>query len=153
GLDVGEMPWLAASFLALAVLALLLGYALTRGLTPRAAASFIRDGREWREAERRAEQLLTETLPASDLRRLRQRGFLEVPSRQFERRVYRIPRVQGPVAVYENGVLTNLLCVRPVEPIPNGDAVLLHKLLLEGDESAYLRVANSIRPRPYAYRI
>ena len=92
-------------------------------------------------------------LPPPDLRQLRQRGYLEVRSRQFPQRVYRIPRVQGPVGVYEGGLLTNLLCVRPLEPIPNGDVVMLHKLLLEADEAAYLRVANSIRPRPFAYRI
>ncbi len=110
-------------------------------------------GSEWRRAESRAEQMLAEMLPAEDLQRLRQHGYLEVASKQFEDRTYRVPRFQGPVAVYERGMLTSLLCVRSVEPIPNGDAVLMHKLLLEADESGYLKVANWIRPRPFAYTI
>jgi hypothetical protein len=108
---------------------------------------------DWREAERRAEAMLNDILPSSDLRVLAQKGYLEVPSRKFSDRVYRIPRYQGPVAVYEGGALTNLLCVRSVDPIPNADAVLMHKLMIEGDEDGYLRIANSIRPRPYSFSL
>lgn len=105
---------------------------------------------DWREAEKRAEAMLSEVLPEREVRQLAQKGYLEVPSRKFASRVYRVPRYQGPVAVYEDGMLANLLCVRSVDPIPNADAVLLHKLLIEGDEDTYLATANSIRPRPYS---
>ena len=106
---------------------------------------------DWREAERRADEMLAELLPAQDVHELNRRGYLEVPSPKRAERVYRIPRFQGPIAVYEGGVLTNLLCVRSVEPIPNADAVLLHKLMIEGDEEGYLKIANTIRPRPYSF--
>lgn len=106
---------------------------------------------DWREAERRAEVLLSDILASRELRILTQKGYLEVPSRIYSDRVYRIPRYQGPVAVYEAGALTNLLCVRSVDPIPNADAVLMHKLMIEGDEESYLKIANSIRPRPYSF--
>ncbi|MHB1005089.1 MAG: hypothetical protein ACYC3S_05535 [Chloroflexota bacterium] len=108
---------------------------------------------DWREAERRAEAMLSEMLPATDQQYLSQRGYLEVPSGKFAERRYRIPRFQGPVAVYERGSLVNLLCVRSVEPIPNADAILLHKLMIEGDEEGYLKAANSIRPRPYSFTV
>jgi hypothetical protein len=57
------------------------------------------------------------------------------------------------VGVYENDSLTNRLCVRSVDPIPSADVVLVHKLMIEGDEDQYLRLANSIRPRPYPFTL
>jgi hypothetical protein len=140
-------PEAAAPLLALLVIAIYLA-------AMRSLARIIDDRfdplHDWREAEKRAEAMLSEILPPQELRVLSQKGYLEVRSRKFEDRVYRIPRFQGPVAVYEGGSLTNLLCVRSVDPIPNADAVLMHKLLIEGDEESYLKTANSIRPRPYA---
>mgnify|MGYP005847800133 CR=1 FL=1 len=137
--------------LVLAVVGTTLAYLFVMRLLARLVDERFEVNRDWREAEHRAELMLSEMLPAQEVQRLHQRGYLEVPSRQFQDRTYRIPRYQGPVAVYEGGVLTNLLCVRSVEPIPNGDAVLLHKLMIEADEAGYLKVANSIRPRPYAF--
>lgn len=144
------MPELGVPLLAVAVIGVYL-------LLMRVLAKLIDDHfdplYDWREAEKRAETMLGELLSAADLGVLARKGYLEVPSRRFGNRVYRVPRFQGPVAVYEGGVLTNLLCVRSVEPIPNGDAVLMHKLMIEGDEDGYLRVANSIRPRPYSFTL
>lgn len=119
---------------------------VSRGLTEKRHSSA-----GWQESERRAEALLSELLPAGELRRLREAGYLEVTSERHVGRVYRIPRYQGPVAVYEEGSLTYLLCVRSVEPIPNADVVLLHKLMIEGDEEAYLEVANPIHPRTCSF--
>ncbi len=147
-----DLSWLPADAgLPLVVVAVLTAYLLAiRGL-----ARLVEDRSDplydWREAERRAERLLAEMLSATEVRTLQQRGYLEVASAKYADRVYRIPRFQGPIAVYEGGVLTNLLCVRSVDPIPNADAVLLHKLMIEGDEDAYLRAANSIRPRAYTF--
>ncbi len=104
----------------------------------------------WRDAEERAEKVMLEVLSPLELQQLSQRGYLEVPSRRYADRVYRVPRHPGLVGVYEKGVLVNRLCVGAVEPIPTGDAVVLHKLMIEGDEEEYLRLANPIRP-PYPY--
>ena len=38
------------------------------------------------------------------------------------------------VKVYEGGVPVMALCVQSMEPIPDGDAVLMHKLMIEGNE-------------------
>lgn len=101
------------------------------------------------EAVRRAEQLLRETLSADEYQTLERRGFLEVPSRLVPDRVYRIRR-RGPVEVHEGGRLLTLLCLRPLVYLPEPDLVVLHKVLLEGDEQRYVRTANRLAPRPAA---
>ncbi len=99
-------------------------------------------------AEKRADELLRACLGEEEYGRLATAGYLEVPSSLQPDRLYRIPKRRGPVAVYERGTPIMALCVQPVEPLPRGDTVLLHKLLIEGDEERYLRVA---RPLPYRY--
>ena len=59
---------------------------------------------DWREAQERAEQMLRDVLAEDEYRQLCRRGYLEVPSRSRPRRIYRIPRHQGQVKVYEGGV-------------------------------------------------
>jgi hypothetical protein len=145
--------WPSLALLAVALAGLAVTYVVTVRLLSLAKSSREAYGSEWRRAEARAEHMLAEVLPAEELRRLRQRGYLEVVSKQFADRTYRVPRFQGLVAVYEKGVLTTYLCVRSVEPIPDGDLVLMHKLLLEADESGYLKAANWIRPRPFVYTL
>ena len=55
------------------------------------------------------------------------------------------------VKVYEGGVPIMALCVQSVEPIPDGDAVLMHKLMIEGNEQEYLRIANRFEPTLYGF--
>jgi hypothetical protein len=62
-----------------------------------------------------------------------------------------VPRHQGQVKVFESGVPIMALCVQSVEPIPDGDAVLMHKLMIEGNEEEYLRVANRFEPTLYGF--
>ncbi len=107
-------------------------------------------GAVWQAAERQAEAMLREVLSEPELRQLAQHGYLEVASRRFPQRTYRIPRHPGLVGVYERGLLVSRLCVGAVEAIPAGDSVLLHKLMIEGSEDDYLRLANSIKP-PYPF--
>jgi hypothetical protein len=38
------------------------------------------------------------------------------------------------------------LCLQPVEPLPEGDVVLMHKLMIEANEQEYLRTANHFVP-------
>ena len=62
-----------------------------------------------------------------------------------------MPRHQGQVKVFESGVPVMALCVQPVEPIPDGDVVLMHKLMIEGNEEEYLRIANRFEPTLYGF--
>ena len=58
------------------------------------------------------------------------------------RRVYRVPRSKGYVQVIENGRAIMRLCLQPVECLPDADIVVLHKLMIEGNEEVYLQKAN-----------
>jgi hypothetical protein len=96
------------------------------------------------EAERRAEQLLRDILPEPEFNQLTRRGYLEVRSPSFPSRVYLIPERQGPVTVYEHGRPIMRLCIQCVERVPDHDTVAMHKLMIEGNEQEYLRIANRV---------
>ena len=100
--------------------------------------------REWREAEERAEKLVQSVLTEDEYRRLRRDGYLDVPSPSFPHRVYRIPSGQGTVVVLERGRCVSRLCAHPTEPIPARESVVVHKLMIEGNEKDYLLTANHI---------
>ena len=106
------------------------------------------DGRQGnrRAAEGRAGALLEDLLTEDERRQLGRDGYLGVPSPSRPGRTYRVPRHRGQVRVYEGTTLVLALCVEPVEWLPDGDVVLLHKLMIEGDEAEYLRVANHFTP-------
>lgn len=93
-------------------------------------------------AESRAKLLLRQLLGAEEYERVARRGYLEVPSPSIPDRLYRVPYFQGMVDVIEGGVATMRLCVVPARWVPDADVVIMHKLLIEGDEARYLRVAN-----------
>ncbi len=86
--------------------------------------------------------MLREVVTSDEYRRLVQLGYLEVPSRIVPNRTYRIPYQPGRVRVYEDNKPVIELCVQPREPMPDGDLVVMHKLMIEGNEREYLRVAN-----------
>src|SRR5947199_3692291 len=96
----------------------------------------------WSRAERRAGDLLRDILTPEQLRQLTWRGYLEISSPTEPRRVYRVPRSKGYVQVIENGRAIMRLCLQPVECLPDADIVVLHKLMIEGNEEAYLQKAN-----------
>jgi hypothetical protein len=98
--------------------------------------------RGWSRAERRAANLLRDILTAEQLRQLTWRGYLEISSPTKLQRVYRVPRSKGYVQVIENGRAIMRLCLQPVECLPAADIVVLHKLMIEGNEEAYLQKAN-----------
>jgi hypothetical protein len=115
----------------------------------------LRPPRDRAAAEARAEALLSEVLDPADYQALRALGYLELPSRLYPGRRYRIHRQPRPVEVYERGRRTLALCVQPTIYLPPSDRVLMHKLLLDADEARYLRTANVSRlgrlefpPRP-----
>jgi hypothetical protein len=97
-------------------------------------------------AEARATALLEDLLTEDERRHLERDGYLGVSSPSRPGRTYRVPRHRGQVRVYEGRALVMTLCVGPVGWLPDGDLVLLHKLMIEGDEAEYLRVANHFTP-------
>lgn len=98
--------------------------------------------RGWTRAERRASDLLRDTLTPEQLNQLFGRGYLEIPSPSEPERVYRVPKGRGYVQVMENGRATMRLCLQPVECLPDSDVVVLHKLMIEANEETYLQKAN-----------
>jgi hypothetical protein len=94
------------------------------------------------EAEQKAEQLLKILLTADQYNHLSRKGYIEVQSGMYPYRTYRIPRHRGSVEVYEMGRLVMSLCVQPTEVVPDADVVVMHKLMIEGNEREYLRRAN-----------
>jgi hypothetical protein len=95
-------------------------------------------------AEERARGLLQELLTDEELLQLAGSGYLEIHSPSSPSRVYRIPTLAGEmVAVHESGRMIEKLCVEPAEEwLPPSDLVLMHKLMIEGNENVYLREAN-----------
>lgn len=96
-------------------------------------------------AWRRAEALLEDSLTARQYEAYRARGFLEVPSRAYPGRVYRVDGWR-PVAVYEHGRFVGAVCIRPQEHIPGPDVLLARKLMIEGAEAEFLRSGNWLQP-------
>src|SRR5690348_11019335 len=97
-------------------------------------------------AESRAKALLQEILTESQYQQLIKCGYLEVLSPQYESRIYRIPGSGGLVKVYERGCAIMELCLQPTEPLPDGDVVVMHKLMIEANEQEYLQKANHFAP-------
>jgi hypothetical protein len=96
----------------------------------------------WSRAERRAADLLRDTLTAEQFRQLIWRGYVEIPSPTEPQRLYRVPKNKGYVQVIENGRAIMRLCLQPVECLPDADIVVLHKLMIEANEETYLQKAN-----------
>jgi hypothetical protein len=93
-------------------------------------------------ADEQAEALLRELLSTQHYLQLRELGYLEVVSPSIDQRIYRIPATRDLVKVYEHGRFVMELCLQPVEPLPEGDVVLMHKLMIEANEQEYLQKAN-----------
>jgi hypothetical protein len=101
---------------------------------------------ERNEAERRAQQLVAQLLTRDQLRQLTTFGFIELRSRLMPGRFYRIPRRRGQVQVYEEGRHAGSLCIQPTRWVPDADLLVMHKVMIEGNEAEYLRTANFFKP-------
>ena len=101
---------------------------------------------ERNEAERRAQQLVAQLLTRDQLRQLTTFGFIELRSRLIPGRFYRIPRRRGQVQVYEEGRHAGSLCIQPTRWVPDADLLVMHKVMIEGNEAEYLRTANFFKP-------
>jgi hypothetical protein len=93
-------------------------------------------------AEERADALLADLLSMDERRQLAESGYLTLPSPGVAGRTYRIPAQPGWVDVFQGGRLAMRLCALPIERLPAADIVLMHKLMIEGNEQEYLRQAN-----------
>lgn len=93
-------------------------------------------------AEARAKTLLEENLALKERERLRKDGHFIVHGRSGCR--YRIRKGHsGNIDVIDkNGIITHRLCAHPAEYVPDHDTMLTQKLMLESDESEFLRIAN-----------
>lgn len=99
------------------------------------------------EAESRAQEMLRELLTDEEYRRLNAEGYLVIASKINPGQQYHVPRFRGQVRVYEDKKLVAGLCLQPREALPDADLVIMHKVMLEGDEEAYLAEANHFIPR------
>jgi hypothetical protein len=97
-------------------------------------------------AESRAKVLLREMLSEHQYQQLIKFGYIEIPSPTFDNRIYRIPGSGGLVKVFERGCAVMELCLQPAEPLPDGDVVVMHKLMIEANEQEYLQKANHFAP-------
>ena len=116
-------------------------------------SSLLRFLREWTrprtstmQAEAAARELLLTHLTEEEQHQLATHGCLEVQSLNRVERRYRIPAAGGMVYMLEDGRVTLLLCLQSTASLPPSDVVLMHKLLLQADEGAYLRTANQYTP-------
>ena len=132
-----DLVWLAVSALALGALAL-------SWWRPPSTTGGVPDGPQWFAAHRRAERLLAANLSERERLQLQRCGYIELVSPKVRGRTYRVPARPGMVEVYEHGEPAMRLCVQPAVPLPQPDVVLMHKLLIEGDEQTYLRMANRL---------
>jgi hypothetical protein len=99
-------------------------------------------GRPRLGAQRRAAALLRDVLSAAEFHQLEGHGYLEMPSPSRPGQRYRILRQKGLVTLYDGDTLIMSLCVQPTVCLPSDDSVLMHKLMIEGNEEEYLRIAN-----------
>ena len=100
--------------------------------------------KSWREAEERAELLVREVTTDEEYDGIKREGYLDVPSPGYPQRIYRIPSGPGTVTVLEGGHCVARLCVYSTQPIPEREAVVVHKLMIEGNEQDYLMAANHL---------
>lgn len=128
---VPQLLVLAVAVLSVLILPLLGGYLYLS-----------RSSRRYREAEESAKVLLRDLLSDREQQQLADSGYLTIPSPSVGSREYRIPARGGYVYGYESARVVMAICLQPAERLPLADVVLVHKLMIEGDELGYLRQAN-----------
>jgi hypothetical protein len=97
-------------------------------------------------AKRRADELLRVVLTCEQYRQWIHQGCVDIPSPSDPQRIYRVQKYPYPVQVREGGRLKMWLCLQPLERVPDADLVVIHKLMIESDEQAYLQKANKTVP-------
>ncbi len=97
------------------------------------------------DALERAEELLRDSLTPEQHGAYRARGYIEVPSRRYPGRIYRVDGWR-PVAVYDRGQFVGAVCIRARESLPGPDVLLARKLMIEGAEDEFLHAGNWLQP-------
>lgn len=92
------------------------------------------------EADARAELLLAYALGPA-YRQLQRNGYLDVPSRLFPGRIYRVRRGLR-VQVLDGGRCMAELCLEPGIKVPDADDLLMKTVWLQANERYVLRTAN-----------
>jgi hypothetical protein len=98
-------------------------------------------------AKQRAHALLRSLLSQAEYAEVVDHGYLTVRSPTRSEMTYRIPRGPGFVRVFAHDQPVMELCIGPVTSLPWDDLVVMHKLLIESDETTYLTTANHFPPR------
>ena len=96
------------------------------------------------EADARAELLLAAYL-GPDYELVRRRGYLDIPSRLFPRRLYRVRRGQR-IQILEDGRCSGELCLEASLRVPDADEFLMKIIWLTANEEYVLRTANHFPP-------
>lgn len=93
----------------------------------------------------RAERLLLDVLGEGQFHRLRRTSYLDLPSRKYKGRVYRLDAM-GNLSYRDAGEASfnTTLCIQPVEAVPRDDMVAARYLLVTADEDRLLSIANPI---------
>jgi len=94
----------------------------------------------------RAERLLKANLTLEQTAQLEAQGWFEVLGSLGRR--YRIwqGQVRNVIRLGEDGTPAQRLCAHPAEYVPDEDAMLAQKLLIEVDEEAFAKIANVSAP-------
>ncbi|MFN3651511.1 MAG: hypothetical protein ACK47B_18200 [Armatimonadota bacterium] len=93
----------------------------------------------------RADQLLRDVLGTAAYQRLKEVGYLDLPSGKRPGRIYRLDSL-GNLSYRDPGdtAFHTSLCVQPTEAVPRDDQVVMRYLLVTADEERLLRTANPI---------
>lgn len=100
---------------------------------------------EHSQAKDRAERLLREHLSREQEEELKTKGHFHLELHvNGQRKRYRIERGRSRNVrqVDDTGRILKTLCAHPVAMVPDADTMLAQKLMLEGDEEGFLRIAN-----------
>jgi hypothetical protein len=97
-------------------------------------------------ADERAALLLRRVLSEREYEQWLRCSFVEIASPHHADWRYRIPAQPEPVWLFIKGKAITRLCVQPLDPVPDADVVIMHKLMIEADEEGYLDLANRLPP-------
>ena len=99
--------------------------------------------KERNQAEAKAEALLKEHIGLEAFDKLYQVGYIEVDSRKYAGRKYRVPQARLEIEVLdEQGRVIDRLCVHPREAYPESDELLARIVMLRFAEDKILEIAN-----------
>ena len=103
--------------------------------------------------EDRAYKLLAEQLGDVDFRRLVSQGYLEMDSRKYAGRKYRLPKNHNAYIeiLDENNKVIDTLCIQTRMECPSGDRLLARWLLINFDEERLLKTSNHWGTRDHSY--